>query len=136
MNETWYAEIESKVFTIVKTRMNKKYKEKYPTMNFESDDTNRVPTKSPTIYFHEISSPELARNLENNVVNMVSENIEIEVYTLKDKAECPKISAYARAEMKALGFSIIQQLPPLKDEDWWRCVMRFNRPIGSGDKLQ
>lgn len=133
---TWYAELESKIFTIVKTRMTKKYKEKYPTIGFESEDTNRVPTNSPTVYFHEINSPEMANNLENNVVNMVRENIEIEVYSLKNKAECHDISAYARAEMKALGFSIIQQSPPMKDVDWWRCVMRFTRPIGSGDKLQ
>lgn len=136
MNETWFAELESKIFTIVKTRMTKKYKEKYPTINFESVDMNKVPTKSPTIYFHEIDNPEMANDLENNTVNMVRENIEIEVYSLKDKAECQKVSAYARVEMKALGFRIVQQSPPMKDDDWWRCIMRFYRPIGSGDVLK
>ena len=136
MNETWYADIESKIFTIVKTRMTKKYKEKYPTISFESVDKNRVPTKSPTIYFHELGNPEMANDLENITVNMVRENIEIEVYSLKDKSECHKVSAYARAEMKALGFSIIQQSPPMEDDDWWRCIMRFSRPVGSGDVLK
>ena len=41
----WFAEIESKVYTIVKTRMMKKYKERYPTMDFVSVDENRVPKK-------------------------------------------------------------------------------------------
>lgn len=135
MTETWFAEIESRVFTIVKTRMTKKYKERYPTLDFVSNDENRVPTKSPTIYLREIDSPEMANNLENNVVNMVRENIEVEAYAL-EREDCHTVSALLRVEMKALGFSIIQQSPPMRDDSWWRCVMRFYRPIGSGDTIK
>lgn len=130
----WYAEIESKVFTIVKTRMTKKYKERYPTMDFVSVGENRVPKTSPTIYLREIDSPEMANNLENNVVNMVRENIECEVYST-NREECHMVSALLREEMKALAFSIIQQSPPMTDGSWWRCVMRFYRPIGAGDVI-
>lgn len=130
----WFAEIESKVFTIVKTRMMKKYKERYPTMDFVSVDENRVPKKSPTIYLHEIASLEMANDLENKDVNMVREDIECEVYTTA-RSDSHEISSMIRVEMKALGFSIIQQSPPIPDDSWWRCVMRFSRPIGAGDKI-
>lgn len=131
----WFAEIESKVYTIVKTRMTKKYKERYPTINFVSSGENRVPKQSPTIYLHELDNPEMANDLENNVVNMVRENMECEVYAL-NREDTHMVSALLRAEMKALGFSIIQQSPPMQDDSWWRCVMRFNRPIGSGDVVK
>ena len=130
----WFAEIESKVYTIVKTRMMKKYKERYPTMDFVSVGENRVPKKSPTIYLHEIDSPEMANTLQNDVVNMVRENIECEVYAT-NREDCHMVSALLRGEMKALGFSIIQQSPPLTDDSWWRCVMRFYRPIGGSDVI-
>ena len=131
----WYAELESKIFTILKTRINKKYKTKYPDLNFTTDDTNRTPIKSPTIYFREIDSREMANNLENNVVNMVLETIEIDVHSLT-RAECHNVSAMVRDEMKAISFSIIQQSPPMDDSEWWVCVMRFQRPIGSGDRIK
>lgn len=131
---SWYAEIESKVFIIVKTRMTKKYKERYPTMDFVSTDDNRVPKTSPTIYLREIDSPEMANTLENNVVNMVRESIEGEVYAT-NREDCRIISALLRDEMKSLGFSIIQQSPPMTNDSWWRCIMRFYRPIGAGDKI-
>lgn len=131
----WFAEIESKVFTIVKTRMKKKYKEEYPTMDFVATGDNRVPKKSPTIYLREIDSPEMANTLANNVINMVRETMECEVYAL-NREDSRIVSAYVRLEMKALGFSVIQQSPPIQDDSWWRCVLRFTRPIGSGDVVK
>jgi len=135
MSDTWFSEIESRVFTIVKTRMTKKYKERYPTMDFVSVGENRVPKTSPTIYLHEIASPEMANDLENNVINMVRTNIECEVYSL-NREDCLNVSALIRFEMKSIGFSIIQQSSPLNSDNWWRSVMRFNRPVGSGDVIK
>ena len=135
MSEIWFAEIESRVFTIVKTRMMKKYKERYPTMDFVSVGESRKPTKSPTIYIHEIASPEMANDLENNVINMVRSSFECEVYGTNREVVF-NVSALIRNEMKAIGFSIIQQTPPFKDDSWWCNVMRFNRPVGSGDVIK
>lgn len=132
----WYANIESKVFTIVKTRINKKYKTKYPSLEFISDDENKTPANSPTVYLREIDNPEMAESLEGDFVNMVRENIEVEVYSRKSKADCKDVSVAVRAEMKALCFRIVQQSPPMPDGDWWRCIMRFYRPIGAGDVLK
>lgn len=131
----WYADLESKIFTILKTRITKKYKSKYPNIDFTTDDRCETPKKSPTIYFREIDSPEMANNLENNTVNMVKETIEIEVYALT-RMDCHNMAVYVRDEMKALAFSIIQQSPPMTNTNWWRSVMRFQRPIGSGDKIK
>ena len=83
---------------------------------------------------HEIDSPEMANTLQNDVVNMVRENIECEVYAT-NREDCHMVSALLRGEMKALGFSIIQQSPPMTDDSWWRCVMRFSRPIGGSDVI-
>ena len=131
----WYAELESKIFTILKTRITKKCKTKYPDLDFTTDDRTETPTQSPTVYLREIDSPEMANNLENNVVNMVKETIEIEVYALT-RGDCHTVASVVREEMKALAFSIIQQSPPMTNTDWWRVIMRFQRPIGSGDKVR
>ena len=135
MSDTWFAEIEGRVFTIIKTRMKKKYKERYPTIDFVSTGENRTPSVSPTVYLREIDSPEMANTLENNVIDMVRENIECEVYSL-NREDAHTVSALLRVEMKALGFSIIQQSPPMTDGSWWRSVMRFSRPIWSGDVVK
>lgn len=131
----WFANIESKVFTIVKTRMTKKYKDKYPTMEFVAVDDNRTPKNSPTIYLHELNNPEISNDLMYNKVLMVRENMESEVYA-KNRGECHMISALLREEMKALGFAIIQQSPPMTDDTWWRCIARYSRPIGGDDLIK
>lgn len=124
--DSWYAEIESKVFTIVKTRMLKKYKSKYPKMDFTTDIENNTPKAFPTIYIRQIDATETAKEFSLSHINMIKASFEVQVTTNTSKEDCRKISFYAVEEMKALALSLDQQSPPLVDGDLFRCVTRYS----------
>ena len=129
--DNWYAEIESKVFTIVKTRMLKKYKSKYPNMDFTTDIENNTPKVFPTVYIRQISQSETAQEFSLKHINIVDTSFEVQIITNTSKEDCRKISAYAIEEMKALALSQDQQSPAMVDGDLFRCVTRFSGLIDS-----
>lgn len=129
--DNWYAEIESKVFTIVKTRMLKKYKTKYPKMDFTTDIENNTPKEFPTIFIHQISQSETAQTLSYDHINLVRTSFEVIVTTNTSKEDCRKISAMVIEEMKALAFNQDQQSPAMVDSDLFRCVTRYSGLIDS-----
>ena len=124
--DSWYAEIESKVYTIVKTRMLKKHKSKYPNMEFTTDIENNTPKVFPTIYLHQISQSETAQDFSYKHINMVNASFEVWVITNTSKEDTRKISAYVIDEMKSLAFNQDQQSPAMVDGDLFRCITRFS----------
>ena len=124
--DNWYADIESKAFTIFKTRMLKKHKKTYPNMALTTDDENYIPKTFPTIYFREINFSEKAHTFVNKNILMGIASFEVEVVTNISKEECRKLSIYVIAEMKSLALDLDEQSPAMIDGDLYRSILRFS----------
>lgn len=131
MDNTWYMQIQSKVFTQIQYMMKKKY----ANLKCTTKNENGMPAEFPTLYLHELEPIERGQDLTNETVNAVLSTVEIQVWTNTTEDDCRKIMAEAVDQMKKLQFNIIA-MPVIKTNDkisWG--VMRGRRMVGNGDKL-
>jgi len=126
----WYSDIEDKVYTIVRARMQKSLASL--KIHYTSANENTGPSSFPTFYLHELTPMESGNDLENITVNAVMDTIEIVVYdTNRDR--CKKIMNEAVAQMKALAYNITAMPIPLRSDNVYTSVARFRRIIGADD---
>lgn len=131
MDNNWYMQIQSKVFTQVSYMMKKKY----PTLNCTTKNENGMPAEFPTLYLHELAPVEQGQDLTNETVNAVLSTIEIQVWTNTTETDCRRIIAEAVSQMKALQFNVPSMpVVEVNDKIAWG-VIRCRRMIGNGDKI-
>lgn len=129
--DSWYMQIQSKVFTQIQYMMKKKY----PTLNCTTKNENGEPAEFPTLFLHELTPVEQGQDLTNETVNAVLSTIEIQVWTNTTENDCRNIIAEATNQMKALQFNIIgMPIVEVSDKVNWG-VIRCRRMVGSGDKI-
>lgn len=131
MDNNWYLQIQSKVFTQVEYMMKKKY----PKLNCTTRNQNGLPSTFPTLYLHELAPVEAGMDVTNETVNAVISTIEIQVWTNTTENDCRKIIGEAVNQMKALNYNIIA-MPLVEESDkvsWG--VARCRRMVGNGDYL-
>lgn len=138
MSPTWFFDIENNIYTIVKTRTERKLLAKYPKLQFTSDDSGGMKAKFPTVYIHWLPGYEMARELNNEDVNAFLCTAQMEVYTNKEQGQ--KVAKHVMAEVikqfVTLGFEI-NSMPEFlsTDNDTKRIVARARRTLASGDIL-
>ena len=131
MDNSWYTQIQSKVFTQIQYMMKKKYS----NLNCTTRNENGLPATFPTLFLHELTPVERGQDLTNETVNAVLSTIEIQVWTTTTENDCRQILAEAVNQMKSLQYNVIE-MPLVQESDkvaWG--VMRCRRMIGNGDKI-
>ena len=131
MDNTWFLQIQSKVFTQIQYMMKKKY----PALNCTTKSENGLPAEFPTLYLHELEPIERGQDLTNETVNAVLSTMEIVVYTNTTEDDCRKIMTEAVEQMKSMYFNIIAMPIVVTNDKISRGVMRCRRMVGNGDKL-
>ncbi len=131
MDNTWYLQVQSKVFTQIQYMMKKKYSK----LNCTTKNENGLPAEFPTLYLHELDPIERGQDLTNETVNAVLSTIEIQVWTNTTEDDCRKIMAEAVNQMKKLQFNIIGMPFVMTSDKISHGVMRCRRMVGNGDKL-
>ena len=131
MDNTWYLQVQSKVFTQIQYMMKKKYSK----LNCTTKNENGLPAEFPTLYLHELDPIERGQDLTNETVNAVLSTIEIQVWTNTTEDDCRKIMAEAVNQMKKLQFNIIGMPFVMTSDKISHGVMRGRRMVGNGDKL-
>lgn len=142
ISDTWYLDVEPKVFTLVKGKTYKELKQKYPSILFTS--INAMPTDgtySHTVYIHEVGGIELGKDLENVSVNAYECTMEVKVSVTSEdsnskKSEVREITSYIAKAFKQLKFDIILMPTVEITDSAYTVPMRFRRVIGANDTLQ
>ena len=136
MQDNWYTQIQSKVFTQVEYMMKKKYPYLFCTTKDENTfSDNGLPTDFPTLYLQELQTVETGQDLTNESVNAIISTIEIHVWTDTTETECRDIISDALLEMKKMHFNIVgMPFVEANDKIAWG-VIRCRRIIGNGDRL-
>lgn len=131
MDNNWYLQIQSRVFTQVEYMLKKKY----PKLICTTKNENGQPAVFPTLYLHELEPIERGQDLQNETINAVLCTIEIQVWTNTTETDCRNIIAEAVNQMKALQFNIVAMpIVEVSDKISWG-VIRCRRIIGNGDKI-
>jgi len=131
VDNTWFLQIQSKVFTQIQYMMKKKY----PKLNCTTKSENGLPASFPTLYLHELEPVERGQDLTNETVNAVLSTIEIVVWTDTTEDECRNMLAEAVNQMKKLQFNITGLPVVVTNDKLSRGVIRCRRLIGNGDKI-
>ena len=130
MKDTWFADIEPRLFTIFKKRM----KESFPNVFYTTANENVKESKFPCVLFHEIGQEEIGQDLDNVTVNAVRSTIQVQVYS-KKAAECKEVTSAAVAQLKQLRYNIAS-MPIYNSERGGEIhfsAIRAHRVIGGGD---
>lgn len=128
-------DIESKVFSRIKNKCPQALKTKYPNINFTTSD--RVPTnpKFPTVYVHEISSSELADDLQGTSINALRSTIQIEVTDNESISNAREVMNYVVNTMKTMRYRVTLMPEFQNTSSVYRVIARFRRTIGSGESI-
>lgn len=132
----WVFELEEKIYTLIKTRSEKRLKSKYPNISFTtSDKASGKGTSYPIVYLHSVNGFEAGKDLEGKDINGVYFSMMVEVFSNNSKEDCSKVSAVIVDEFKEMSFSI-GTLPEQNNiGNVYRKVFTANRYIGQADTL-
>lgn len=131
----WYADLESKIFTIVQYHLKTEKDAPFPKLKCTTASSSDFPTEFPTLYLHELSPLENNQDMENDEVISILHSIEIQVFSNKSESEVRSIMASAIDEMKKLRYSVTLFPDPTTTNKVSSAVARFRRTIAKDDVL-
>ena len=125
------------VENIVFSRLLNKYKPelvtKYPNINFTTSDREPVNPAFPTVYVHELSTPEVGATLDGVDISGVNSNIQIEIVDNVSSDNVRTVFKTILKGMKEMGYSIPSMPVSQNTQAIYKQIARFNRVIGNGD---
>lgn len=128
-------DIEMRVFSRIKNKYPDALKIKYPNTSFTTSDRVAKDPKFPTVYVHEMSGSELARDLDGTSINAIRSTIQIEVTDNESMARAREVMQNVVQTMKTMRYEV-NTMPEFSNTPTvYRVVARFRRVIGSGDVL-
>jgi hypothetical protein len=133
----WYANLESRVFTMVSTAMQAYLTDRYPswgsTVMYTTQDKLNADPGLPVFYMFQNDTDEILMDLQNHEINGVLARFQCEAFAADE--DTAKAIAYAGVmHMKKLGFEcMFFPKVSLSRDGVVRVVARYKRPIGSGE---
>lgn len=135
MDNSWVSVLDSTFYTIVDTKLKKKFLSTYPDLYITKTLANLPESKFPTVYIHALPFGEMMNDLDGTIINAVNASYQIDVYSNKSQSEANKVMTEVVNIVKSMRFSV-NSFPEFSlDGSVHRAVMRCNRLIGSGDTL-
>lgn len=138
--DNWAFEIESEIFTTVKTKAMPILQEQFPDTDFSESFTNvkRSLDKAvfPTIYIHELPGVQKGQTLDAVGIDAVLESFQVDVITNTSQGDTKKILGIVLNVFVMLRFSVTA-MPEFNNESEkkFRCTGRVRRLIGASDSL-
>lgn len=139
MANSWIYDVQTDLFTIIKTKLMSKLEVTYPQLLITTNDALLTEPSFPTIYIHFLQGMEQANDLVNEEINAVTTTIQFEVIVSKEQGmnTCSKITADLTHSLKSLGFTLVFTPEFINtNADTKRMVGRARRTIASGDSWQ
>lgn len=125
--------IESIVFSRLKSQNLYDLKQTFPNINFTTSDGKNTDPKFPTVYVHEVASKETGETIDGDNINGVISAIQIEVYDNESMHNAKIVMDKVLKSMKTMGFRANLMPEFQNSSSVFRRVARFTRVIGDGD---
>lgn len=134
----WVFDIETKIFTIVKTRLKNTLLTTYPNLQITQQKSINAETKFPTIYITMLPSPEIGGDLVGETTNGMIVNFEVHITVSKDmgisglrRCALAVIDNFKRLRFVVTNRGDIQGKTP----DTYVMISRFRRVIGGNEEI-
>lgn len=122
------------VFARIKNGVPDSVKNKYPELNFTTDNKKRRDAKFPNVYVHLLGAPERGQDLEGTTINAAYFTFQIEITDNQSQKRAREVMIAVLNVMKSMSFDV--NIPEIQNtDDVYRCVARCSRLIASGDIL-
>lgn len=134
----WVFNIESKIYTIVKTRLTNALKDVYPKLLITQQQRLNDDTQLPVIYIKMLDSPEIGADLDGSTVNAMLVTFETRITVSKDSglSGLRKISASVLENFKRLRFQMATRGEITREtSDTYTTISRYNRVIGAEEEI-
>lgn len=136
MANTWFSEIESKIFTYIQYKMTKAVDAPYPSLNCTTKSRTTKPSVFPTLYLHNLTPVEQGQDLENDEVNALLATIEIKVYSNQSEDEANSIMTDAVSFMKDIQWNVTMFPDPQTSDNIPFAIARFRKLVTENDITQ
>ena len=131
----WAFDLETKIFSVIKSRAEGKIKEKYPNAYLTNISKATAKATFPTVYIHELPGVEIGTDLEGISINGVRETFQVDITTNTSQSDAKRVMSIVADEFKQMKFQITA-MPEFGDTgDTYRSTARFRRVIGANDIL-
>jgi len=134
----WVFNIESKIYTIVKTRLTNALKDVYPKLLITQQQRLNDDTQLPVIYIKMLDSPEIGADLDGSTVNAMLVTFETHITVSKDSglSGLRKISASVLENFKKLRFQMATRGEITREtSDTYTTISRYNRVTGAEEEI-
>lgn len=134
----WVFNIESKIYTIIKTRLTNALKDVYPKLLITQQQRLNDDTQLPVIYIKMLDSPEIGADLDGSTVNAMLVTFETHITVSKDSglSGLRKISASVLENFKKLRFQMATRGEITREtSDTYTTISRYNRVIGAEEEI-
>lgn len=137
----WVFNIESKIYTIVKTRLNNALLSTYPALNITQQQKLNEKPGLPTVFIKMLDSPEIGADLEGSTVNAMLVTFETHVTIAKEGTNMGlgglrKIAAAVLENFKKLRFQMVERGEINREtSDTYTIIARYRRVIGDGNEI-
>ena len=134
----WVYSIESKIYTIVKTRLENSLKTSYPNLLVTQQSKTSDEPKFPTVYIQMLDSPEMGADLENSTINALLTTFEVLVTASKEQglAGLRKVQSAVTENFKKLRFNMVTRGEFTREtDDTYTSISRFRRVIGGNEEI-
>lgn len=137
----WVFNIESKIYTIIKTRLEKAWETTYPDLYITQQEKLNDNTSLPTIFIKMLDSPEMGADLDNTTVNALMATFEVHITIAKDGANngmsgMRKLASAVLENFKKLRFNVIFRGEINREtSDTYTFISRYRRVIGADEEI-
>lgn len=136
---SWIADVESKIFTLVKYKGEQELKEKYPNIYYTTDSEASTQTRFPTVFINFMSTDERGQDLEGKTINGFLCTLQIEVTVSKSQGQpvAKEVIWQVIDTLKSYYCFDIFDLPKFIEtgNDTRRIVARARRVIGASEQF-
>ena len=132
---SWVMDLESTVYTIIKTKFPERLTTKYPNIYFTNISQSNIEPQFPTVYIHMLPMVEQGSDLVNETINGVLATIQVDVTSNVSTSDVREVTTAILDIVKELRFQVTSMPEMFVDDDVYRQTFQSRRVIGSGDKL-
>ena len=135
VEKPWWAKLESRLFTLYKTRLKKSLGEKFPKLYCTDSPMTKAASQFPTAYIRMIDWIERGNDLKNTESNAMMATVQVDVIANTSLNDCKEVCYETINIMKSLRFNIIGMPVYTANNNLYTGVIRFRRMIGGGEDI-
>lgn len=131
----WWAQLESRLFTRYKTKLNNALGEQYPNLYCTDSPMTKAASRFPTAYFRMVDWIETGNDLDNLETNAIIDVIQVDVIANSSLNDCKAVIYETIEIMKSMRFNIIAMPTYTSNNNLYTGFVRFRRVIGNGEEI-